>query len=52
MTNKLQEYCLEYIRVSAVWNHLIKYDGSVDELNVVVGELESLRYKMRRELEK
>ena len=50
MSGKLQNYCLDYIRLCAVWNHLMKYGGTVDELNVVMGELEFLKHKMRDEL--
>ena len=51
MSGKFEDYCLEYIRLCAVWNHLMKYGGTGDELNVVMGELESLKVRMRRELE-
>ena len=51
MTGKLQEYCLEYIRVSAILNHLRQYGGGIDEMNVVLGELEALKHRMLRELE-
>ncbi|WP_296885110.1 hypothetical protein [uncultured Methanobrevibacter sp.] len=50
MSDKLQDCCLEYIRLCAVWNHLMKYNGTLDEVNMVLGELEALKHKMREEL--
>ena len=50
MSGKLQDYCIEYIRWSAILNHLKQYGGGIDEMNVVVGELESLKHKMIEEL--
>lgn len=49
MTGKLQDYCIEYIRWSAILNHLRKYGGGIDEMNMVIGELEALKVKMRME---
>ena len=50
MKTNFEDYCLEYIRLCAVWDYLIKYNGTSDELNVVLGELEVLKHKMREEL--
>lgn len=52
MSGKLQDYCLEYIRLSAVLNHLRLYGAGIDEMNVLVGELEALKVKMKMELDK
>ena len=52
MSGELQDYCLEYIRCCAVLNHLRKHDGTFEELSVIMGELETLKVKMRRELSK
>lgn len=46
MSKMLQDYCLEYIRLSAVLNHLRVYGAGIDEMNVIIGELESLKVKM------
>lgn len=52
MSTKLGDYCLEYIRLSAILNHLRLYGAGIDEMNVIVGELESVKIKMLKELEK
>ena len=52
MSDKLPDYCLEYIRLSAILNHLKIYGAGIDEMNVIVGELESVKIKMLKELEK
>ena len=46
MSGKFEDYCLEYIRLSAVLNHLRVYGAGIDEMNVIIGELESLKVKM------
>ena len=51
MSGKLQDYCIEYIRLCAVWNHLMKYGGTGDELNEILGSLEVVKHRMLRELE-
>ena len=50
MINRLQDYCLEYIRWSAILIHLRKYGGGIDEMNMVIGELEAVKIKMMEEL--
>ena len=50
MSDKLQDYCLEYIRLSAILNHLKIYGAGIDEMNVTVGEMEALKIKMMEEL--
>lgn len=52
MSTKLGDYCLEYIRLSAILNHLKVHGAGIDEMNVIVGELEALKVKMRMELDK
>ena len=52
MTGKLQDYCLEYIRLSAILNQLRVYGAGIDEMNMVIGELEALKVKMTEELSK
>ena len=52
MSTKLGDYCLEYIRLSAILNHLRVYGGGIDEMNMVIGELETLKHKMTEELSK
>ncbi len=51
MSGKLQDYCIEYIRLSAILNHLRVYGAGIDEMNVIVGELEAVKIKMLEELE-
>ena len=50
MSDKLQDLFLNYIRCSAVLNHIEKY-GTLDEMNVALGELESLKIKIKKELD-
>lgn len=52
MSNKLKDFIIEYIVWSAIFNHLNKYNGTVEEMNVVLGELESLKIKIKKELSK
>ena len=52
MSNKLQDLFIDYIRWEAILNHLDKYDGTFEEMSVVLGELETLKIKIKRELEK
>ncbi len=51
MSGKLQDYCIEYLRLSAILNHLRVYGAGIDEMNVIVGELEAVKIKMLEELE-
>ena len=50
MSGKLQDYCIEYIRLSAILNHLRVYGAGIDEMNEIVGRLEVVKVKMRDEL--
>ena len=50
MSGKLQDYCIEYIRLSAILNHLRQYGAGIDEMNEIVGRLEVVKVKMRDEL--
>ena len=50
MSDKLPDYCLEYIRLSAILNHLKIHGAGIDEMNVTVGEMEALKIKMMEEL--
>ena len=42
MSTKLGDYCLEYIRLSAILNHLRKYGAGIDEIYIVRGYLGEL----------
>lgn len=50
MNDKLQDLFLDYIRCSAILNHVEKY-GTFDEMNVVLGELETLKIKIKEVLD-
>lgn len=50
MSGKLQDLFLDYIRWSAILNHVEKY-GTFEEMNVALGELESLKVKIKKELD-
>ena len=52
MSGKFEDYCLEYIKLCAILNHLRRFDGTFDELHEVIGAMEALKHKMRRELSK
>lgn len=52
MSDKLQDLFIEYIRWSAILNHLEKQPGAVDEMAVALGELETLKIKIKKELDK
>ena len=51
MSDKLQDLFIDYIRWSAILNHVEKY-GTFDEMNVALGELETLKIKIKKELDK
>ena len=51
MSGKLEDLFLDYIRWEAILNHLDKYDGTFEEMSVVLGELETLKIKIKRELD-
>ena len=48
---KFKDYCREYVRYSAILEHLNLIDASWGERRQVVRELEKLREKMKKELE-
>ena len=50
MTDKLREYLTQYIEQTAILNHLRKHRGSIDEMNVIIGEIETLKIKIIEEL--
>ena len=50
MTDKLREYLTQYIEQTAILNHLRKHGGSIDEMNVIIGEIETLKIKIIEEL--
>ena len=50
MTDKIQEYLTQYIEYNAILNHLRKHRGSIDEMNVIIGEIETLKIKIIEEL--
>ena len=50
MTEKLQEYLTQYIEQTAILNHLRKYGAGIDEMNVIIGEIETLKIKIIEEL--
>ena len=52
MSGKFEDYCLEYIKLCAILNHLRRFDGTFDELHEVIGAMEEVKHKMRRELSK
>ena len=50
MTEKLREYLTQYIEQTAILNHLRKYGAGIDEMNVIIGEIETLKIKIIEEL--
>ena len=50
MSDKLQDLFLDYIRWSAILNHVEKY-GTFEEMSVALGELETLKIKIKKELD-
>lgn len=52
MSKRLEDLFVEFIRWSAILNHLNKYDGTLEEMNVALGELETLKIKIKKELDK
>ena len=48
---KFKDYCRDYVRYSAILEHLNKIDASWGERRQVVRELEKLRGQMKKELE-
>ena len=50
MNGELEDLMIEYVRTSAVLNHLEKHDGTVDELNEITGKLTILRLRLLEEL--
>jgi len=50
MTDKLREYLTQYIEQTAILNHLRKYGAGIDEMNVIIGEIETLKIKIIEEL--
>lgn len=48
---KFKDYCRDYVRYSAILEHLNKIDASWGERRQVVRELERLRELMKNELE-
>ena len=50
MTEKLKEYLTQYIEQTAILNHLKQYGAGIDEMNVIIGEIETLKIKIIEEL--
>ena len=50
MSGELEDLMIEYIRTSAILNHLEQYNGTTDELNEVTGKLTILKLRLLEEL--
>lgn len=50
--SKFKKHCLDYIRYSAILEHLKCSDASWGQMREVTRELEQIREDMKKELEK
>ena len=50
MSNRLGDLCLEHVHCCAVLNHLRTHNGTIDEMNEIIDELDIIRMHMKEEL--